>query len=268
MSEDKQQKTYRGRIAPTPSGYLHEGHASTFKVAWNRARERNGDVVYRNDDLDKLRCKSQFLQAAMQDLKSLTINWDEGPDCGGEYDPYNQSERADKYTAFLLKLANEGFVYPCEKSRKEIQAFGNKARVGNEYLFPQELRPVQKKYEKAEVDFNTNWRFRTQWNEKVSFVDGRKGKQSFEIGKDFADFLVWRKDGVASYELATVVDDHLMGITEIVRGEDLLISSARQCKLFDSLNWVRPDFYHCELLVDISGKKLSKSERNLPRLIL
>ncbi|MDG0963782.1 MAG: glutamate--tRNA ligase family protein [Opitutales bacterium] len=268
MSEDKQQKTYRGRIAPTPSGYLHEGHASTFKVAWNRARESNGDVVYRNDDLDKLRCKSEFLQAAMQDLKSLTINWDEGPDCGGKYGPYNQSERADKYTAFLLKLANEGFVYPCEKSRKEIQSFGNKSRVGNEYLFPQELRPVQKQYKKAEVNLNTNWRFRTQCNEKVSFVDGRKGKQSFEIGKDFADFLVWRKDGVASYELATVVDDHLMEITEIVRGEDLLISSARQCKLFDSLNWVRPDFYHCELLVDISGKKLSKSERNLPRLIL
>ena len=268
MSEDKQQKTYRGRIAPTPSGYLHEGHASTFKVAWNRARERDGDVVYRNDDLDKLRCKSQFLQAAMQDLKSLTINWDEGPDCGGEYGPYNQSERADKYTAFLLKLANEGFVYPCEKSRKEIQEFGNKARVGNEYLFPQELRPVQKQHKKDQVFLNVNWRFRTQWNEKVSFVDGRKGKQSFEIGKDFADFLVWRKDGVASYELATVVDDHLMGITEIVRGEDLLISSARQCLLFDSLSLSRIDLYHCELLHNEEGCKLSKSERNLPRLNL
>jgi len=268
MSEDKQQKTYRGRIAPTPSGYLHEGHASTFKVAWSRARERNGDIVYRNDDLDKLRCRSEFAQAAMQDLKSLTINWDEGPDCGGKYGPYNQSERADKYTATLLKLAKEGLIYPCEKSRKEIQSFGNKARVGNEYLFPQELCPDQKQYEKSEVDLNTNWRFRTQWKEKVSFVDGRKGKQCFEIGKDFADFLVWRKDGFASYELATVVDDYLMNITEIVRGEDLLISSARQCALFDALNWGRPDLYHCELLVDMNGKKLSKSERNLPRLIL
>jgi glutamyl-tRNA synthetase len=99
-------------------------------------------------------------------------------------------------------------------------------------------------------------------------VDGRKGKQCFEIGKDFADFLVWRKDGFASYELATVVDDYLMNITEIVRGEDLLVSSARQCLLFDTLNFVRPDFYHCDLLVDMNGKKLSKSERNLPRLIL
>ena len=267
MSEDKQQKTYRGRIAPTPSGYLHEGHASTFNVAWSRARERNGDIVYRNDDLDKMRCNSEFLQAAMQDLKSLTINWDEGPDCGGKYGPYNQSERAEKYVSILLKLANEGLVYPCVKSRKEIQAFGEKATVGNEYLFPQKLRPIQKQYEKAELNLNTNWRFRAQWSEKVSFVDGRKGKQCFDIGKDFADFLVWRRDGHASYELATVVDDHLMKITEIVRGEDLLISSARQSTLFDALDWGRPDFYHCKLLVDMNGKKLSKSERNLPRLI-
>jgi glutamyl-tRNA synthetase len=109
---------------------------------------------------------------------------------------------------------------------------------------------------------NTNWRFRTQWSEKVSFVDGRKGKQCFEIGKDFADFLVWRKDGFASYELATVVDDHLMEITEIVRGEDLLVSSARQCVLFAALNWAPPQFYHCELVLDQKGRKLSKSEKN------
>ena len=262
MSEDKQQKTYRGRIAPTPSGYLHEGHASTFKTAWRRARERDGCVIYRNDDLDKMRCSEEFSRAAMDDLEGLKINWDEGPDCGGKYGPYNQSERAEKYVSTLLKLANNGLVYPCAKSRKEIQSFEIKAKVGNEYLFPQELRPIQKHYEKAEVDLNTNWRFRTQWDEKVSFVDGRKGKQTFEVGKDFADFLVWRKDGFASYELATVVDDHLMEISEIVRGEDLLVSSARQCVLFAALNWAPPQFYHCELVLDQKGRKLSKSEKN------
>ena len=165
-------------------------------------------------------------------------------------------------------MANDGKIYPCKKSRKDIQAFGKKATVGNEYLFPQELCPIQKHYEKDELDLNTNWRFRTQWDEKVSFLDGRKGKQTFEVGKDFADFLVWRKDGFASYELATVVDDHLMEISEIVRGVDLLVSSARQCLLFNALNWEMPDIYHCELLIDMNGKKLSKSERNLPRLIL
>ena len=268
MSEDKEKKTYRGRIAPTPSGYLHEGHARTFKIAWTRARERKGSIIYRNDDLDKLRSKEEFLEAAMEDLKGLKIDWDEGPDCGGEFGPYNQSKRMEKYVSILLKLANKGLVYSCAKSRKEIQSFGMKAKDGNEYLFPEELRPLKKKYENHEVNLNTNWRFRTQWNQEIRFIDKRKGKQKFKIGKDFSDFLVWRKDGIASYELATVVDDHLMKITEIVRGEDLLISSARQCTLFDALNWGRPDFYHCELLVDMNGKKLSKSERNLPRLIL
>ena len=266
MSEDKEQKSYRGRIAPTPSGYLHEGHASTFKTAWRRARERDGCVIYRNDDLDKMRCSEEFSRAAMDDLQRLKINWDEGPDCGGKYGPYNQSERADKYVSTLLKLANNGLVYPCAKSRKEIQSFEIKAKVGNEYLFPQELRPSEKKFTNDQVFLNTNWRFRTQWSEKVSFVDGRKGEQTFEEGKDFSDFLVWRKDGFASYELATVIDDHLMEISEIVRGMDLLVSSARQCLLFDSLKWSRPDFYHCELLLTNEGNKMSKSERNLPRL--
>ena len=266
MSEDKEQKSYRGRIAPTPSGYLHEGHASTFKTAWRRARERDGYVIYRNDDLDKLRCSEEFSRAAMDDLQGLKINWDEGPDCGGKYGPYNQSERAEKYVSTLLKLANEGLVYPCAKSRKEIQAFEIKAKVGNEYLFPQELRPSGKKFTNDQVSLNTNWRFRTQWSEKVSFLDGRKGEQSFEIGKDFSDFLVWRKDGFASYELASVVDDNLMKITEIVRGEDLLTSSTRQCLLFDALGWSRPDFFHCGLVLGADGKKLSKSTRTLPRL--
>ena len=263
MSEDKQQKTYRGRIAPTPSGYLHEGHASTFKTAWRRARERDGYVIYRNDDLDKLRCSEEFSRAAMDDLQGLKINWDEGPDCGGKYGPYNQSERTEKYVSTLLKLANNGLVYPCAKSRKEIQSFEIKAK-GNEYLFPQELRPSGKKFTNDQVSLNTNWRFRTQWSEKVSFVDGRKGEQTFEVGKDFSDFLVWRKDGFPAYELATVVDDHLMEITEIVRGEDLLISSARQCLLFDYLHWSRPEFYHCELLLGEDGNKLSKT--NFSRL--
>jgi glutamyl-tRNA synthetase len=266
MSEDKEQKSYRGRIAPTPTGYLHEGHARTFQIAWGRARDRKGKIIFRNDDLDQTRSRKEFTSAAMEDLRAMGIDWDEGPDCGGEFGPYNQSERAEKYVSILLKLANNGLVYPCTKSRKEIQSFGMKAKDGNEYLFPQELRPRGKKFTNDQVSLLSNWRFRTQWSEKVSFWDGRKGEQTFEVGKDFSDFLVWRKDGIASYELATVVDDHLMEITEIIRGEDLLISSARQSLLFGLLKYQRPKFYHCELLLDEKGRKLSKSERNLSRL--
>jgi glutamyl-tRNA synthetase len=266
MSEYKAKKGYRGRIAPTPSGYLHQGHAQTFQIAWKRCRDRAGVLAFRNDDLDTFRCKNEFTTAAMKDLRNLKIDWDEGPDCGGIYGPYDQSRRSKHYKKVLRELAQQGLVYPCLKSRKEIQSYGIKDRKNEEYLFPQELRPAEQSFEIGGGSLYENWRFRTNWGTQIKFNDGLKGEQTFEIGKDFSDFLIWRKDGFASYELATVVDDYLMNITEIVRGEDLLVSSARQCVLFDVLKWPRPQFYHCELLLDQKGRKLSKSERNSPRL--
>jgi len=135
-----------------------------------------------------------------------------------------------------------------------------------EYLYPEHFRPASTASFAKSFPRNWNWRFRTQWGEQVKFIDIKKAEQSFLVGKDLSDFLVWRKDGVAAYELATVVDDYHMQINEVVRGEDLLVSSARQCLLFDALGWERPSFYHCELLLDEEGKKLSKSCRTLPRL--
>ena len=266
MSEDKEQKTYRGRIAPTPSGYLHEGHARTFQIAWGRARDRKGKIIFRNDDLDQSRCRKEFTFSAMEDLRAMGINWDEGPDCGGTYGPYNQSERNTSYINILVKLAEQGFVYPCNRTRKEIQNQGVKNRLNIEYLFPQKFQPEQKIFLRNEVGLNTNWRFRTNQGERVKFTDAQNGEQSFRVGQDFSDFLVWRKDGIPAYEFATVVDDHLMGITEIVRGEDLLVSSARQCLLFDIFKYTRPKYFHCSLSVGKDGTKLSKSSRLIPRL--
>ena len=266
MSEDKEKKVYRGRIAPTPSGYLHEGHAKTFKIAWTRARMEGGTIVYRNDDLDRSRCKKIYLKSAMEDLRKLKIDWDEGPDIGGEFGPYNQSERGKLYREAILKLAKQGFIYPCMKSRKEIQNFGLKSKSGEEYLFPEKFRGGNREYEENEICWNVSWRFRTDWGKTVNFYDQRLGNQIFETGIHFSDFLVWRKDGTASYELATVIDDIHMSITEIVRGEDLLISSARQNLLFDAFGSKRPSFYHCKLMLDSEGNKLSKSTRTLPSL--
>jgi len=266
MSEDKEQKPYRGRIAPTPSGYLHEGHARTFQIAWGRARDRKGKIIFRNDDLDQSRSRKEFTFAAMEDLRAMGINWDEGPDCGGTCGPYNQSERNTSYINILVKLAEQGFVYPCNRTRKEIQNQGVKNRLKLEYLFPQKFQPEQKIFLRNEVGLNTNWRFRTKQGARVKFTDAQNGEQSFRVGQDFSDFLVWRKDGYAAYELATVVDDYHMEITEVVRGDDLLISSARQCLLFDALGWERPSFYHCKLLIGLDGQKLSKSSRSIPRL--
>jgi len=266
MSEEKEKKRYRGRLAPTPSGYLHEGHARTFRVAWERAVSHSGVLVYRNDDLDPLRCREEFVQAGMDDLRACGLTWTEGPDCGGSYGPYDQSKRGPSYVSILRDLVELDLVYPCLKSRKEIRAKGLRSKTGDEFLFPEEFRPDNKHPIPSDFPGEVNWRFRVEWNKTISFFDQAKGMQQFVTGQDFSDFLVWRKGGVASYELATVADDYAMDITEIVRGEDLLLSSARQCLLFDGLGWPRPDFYHCEVLLDDEGRKLSKSERNLPRL--
>jgi len=266
MSEENPKQSYRGRLAPTPSGYLHQGHVCTFRTAWNRAREQNGTVIFRMDDLDPARCSKEYASSCLEDMRGMGLDWDEGPDIGGSYGPYEQSKRGSFYFDVLRELFELDLIYPCEKSRKEIQAFGLLNAVGSEYLFPKSFRPGSISFSKVDFPGETNWRFRTNWGERIEFIDIKKAAQSFLMGSDLSDFLVWRKDGVASYELATVVDDYVMKITEVVRGEDLLLSSARQCLLFDALGWVRPTFYHCELLLDSDGNKLSKSTQLSPRV--
>ena len=266
MGEEKAQTEYRGRLAPTPSGFLHTGHIRTFSTAWERARENSGQLVFRMDDLDPSRCATEFGNACLEDTKGMGLDWDEGPDVGGAFGPYEQSKRSDLYAKTLKILYLKGFIYPCNKTRKDIHAAGFLASSGNEYLFPENFRTKVTSNTIDNFPGKTNWRFQTHWGEEVKFMDIKKAEQSFLVGDDLSDFLVWRKDGVASYEMATVVDDYLMKITEVVRGEDLLVSSARQCLLFDALGWVRPSFYHCDLMFGEDGKKLSKSTRSLPRL--
>ena len=266
MSEENPKQSYRGRLAPTPSGYLHEGHVSTFRTAWNRAREQSGTVIFRMDDLDPARCTKEYANACLEDMRGMGLDWDEGPDVKGSYGPYEQSKRSDFYKEMLKKLFELGCIYPCTKTRKEIRFAGLLDSFGLEFLYPETFRPLEADGSVQDFRFDINWRFRTNWSGRVSFTDIKKAEQSFLVGSDLSDFLVWRKEGVASYELATVVDDYLMKITEVVRGEDLLLSSARQCLLFDALGWNRPAFYHCDLLLGKDGKKLSKSSRSLPPL--
>jgi len=266
MSEDKAKPPYRGRLAPTPSGFLHEGHVRTFRTALQRSRSYKGKLVFRMDDLDPARCTTQYAQACIEDIRGMGLDWDEGPDVGGPFAPYNQSKRGDLYLSALKALYERDLIYPCKKSRKEIRSAGLLDSSGMEFLYPEHFRPSSTASFAKAFPGNWNWRFRTPWGEQVKFIDTKKAEQSFLVGKDLSDFLVWRKDGVAAYELATVVDDYHMQINEVVRGEDLLVSSARQCLLFDALGWERPSFYHCELLLDEEGKKLSKSCRALPRL--
>ena len=252
-----QTSLYRGRIAPSPTGYLHVGHAKTFWTAQERAREAGGVLVLRNEDMDRARCKPEFVDAMVLDLRWFGFEWQEGPDVGGPFAPYNQSERYSFYRATLAKLQRDGFIYRCVCSRKDLQAAARAphAEDDEEPVYPGTCRDF-----KPEQIGNRKfcWRFRVPDGETVSFDDGKLGPQRFVAGKDFGDFVVWRADDVPAYQLACVTDDAAMEITEVVRGADLLVSTARQLLLYRALGLAVPTFYHCPLVTDSSGVRLAK----------
>lgn len=247
--------TYRGRIAPSPTGYLHLGHAKTFWTAFERCQDANGFLIYRDEDIDFHRCKENFSQAAIEDLKHLGIKWDEGP--------IKQSERSAIYIEALEKLVSLGLAYPCESSRKDIKEHPDTAlSPEGEPIFPKSLRPHHSSVS-FPLNLKTNWRFKVPDHRCVSFTDGRQGINSYTCNSDFGDFLLWRKEGMPSYELAVVVDDIEMHITEVVRGADLLVSTARQLLIYEALQASPPEFYHEDLVTDESGERLAKRKDSL-----
>ena len=248
---------YRGRLAPSPTGYLHLGHARTFWIAQQRARANGGVLVLRNEDLDAVRFKLEFVDAMIEDLKWFGFEWQEGPDCGGPLGPYNQSERAEFYRKSLEKLREGGFIYPCTCSRKDIQSAARAPHAADdkEPIYPGTCRT----YRKSQIPSRKFvWRFLVPDGEVIEFTDGHFGPQRFVAGKDFGDFVVWRNDDVPAYQLACVVDDAAMRITEVVRGADLLLSTARQLLLYRALGHEPPRFYHCPLMLDEAGVRLAK----------
>jgi glutamyl-queuosine tRNA(Asp) synthetase len=248
---------YRGRLAPSPTGHLHVGHARTFWTAQQRARERGGVLVLRNEDLDRARCKPEFVASMLEDLRWFGFEWQEGPDVGGPFSPYNQSERFHLYRAALDRLRAGKFIYPCTCSRKDLQAAARAPHADDdeEPIYPGTCRVNSQSLTTAH---KYCWRFRVPDGEVISFTDGNLGPQSFTAGKDFGDFVVWRNDDVPAYQLACVVDDAAMRITEVVRGADLLVSTARQLLLYRALRLDPPQFYHCPLMTDEAGVRLAK----------
>jgi glutamyl-tRNA synthetase len=248
---------YRGRLAPSPTGFLHVGHARTFWVAQERARAQGGALILRNEDLDSTRYKMEFVDAMIEDLRWFGFAWSEGPDIGGPFAPYNQSGRMDGYRTALNKLRAGDFVYPCTCSRKDIQA-ATRAPHANDDGEPIYPGTCRQKRQSEIGDQKFSWRFRVPDGETISFVDGNFGEQRFLAGRDFGDFIVWRGDDVPAYQLACVTDDAAMRITEVVRGADLLVSTARQILLYRALGLAPPDFFHCALMLDESGQRLAK----------
>jgi len=272
---------YRGRLAPSPTGFLHLGHARTFWVAQQRAKEYGGTLILRNDDLDRARCKPEFVAAMIEDLRWFGLEWQEGPDPPGRaaLGPYTQSERLELHRAALEKLRAGGFIYPCTCSRKDIQRAASAPNAEDEEpIYPGTCRPkgrsgagvppvrvnLDQKLESDGRDARAtkfSWRFRVPDGEAISFTDRHCGPQTFVAGNDFGDFVVWSSRDAnegPSYQLACVVDDAAMRITEVVRGADLLVSTARQLLLYRALQLTPPGFFHCPLVLDETGQRLAK----------
>ena len=264
---------YRGRIAPSPTGYLHLGHARTFWTAQERALAQKGCLVLRNEDLYPVHCQAHFVTAMIEDLKWLGLAWQEGPDCGGPFGPYAQRQRHALYLAAFETLRAGGWVYPCVCSRQDVRrALRAPHARDDEPIYPGTCRPtaaladgppqnsraVTDGFANPRPNKPINWRFKVTPGEIVSFVDAHYGPQQFTGGQDFGNFVVWRYDQWPAYQLAVVVDDALMRITEVVRGADLLLSTARQILLYRALNYPPPQFCHCPLMVDATGQRLAK----------
>jgi glutamyl-tRNA synthetase len=244
----------------------------------------------RMEDLDRERSRAEYARAALEDLRWLGMDWDEGPDVGGALGPYAQSARGDVYLTAWKRLREGGFVYPCRCSRKDLAAALSAPHEGldpgsnrghdpdDEPLYPGICRPSRTGENVFEIsgemdESALNWRFRVTDGETVEFEDENLGRLRFVAGADFGDFLVWRRDGtprppqtgprprgggVPSYQLACVADDAAMRVTEVVRGADLLKSTARQILLNRALGLADPKWFHCALSVDEQGRRLAK----------
>jgi glutamyl-tRNA synthetase len=239
-------------------------------MAYMRAREAGGVLVLRNEDLDPQRSKVEFANAMVEDLDWLGIHWQEGPDVGGTFGPYSQSARREHYLTVWKKLLAGGFLYPCTCSRRELSGIAQAPHEGSPKelrlegdegpLYPGTCRPKAGSTEliRLESPAGVNWRFRVPEGEVVAFDDRHFGPQRFVAGEDFGDFPVWRRDDVPAYQLAVVVDDDAMRITEVVRGADLLLSTARQILLYKAVGRKEPRWYHCPLMLDDRGERLAK----------
>jgi glutamyl-tRNA synthetase len=233
-------------------------------AAAQRASEHGGTLILRNEDLDPQRSRSEYVSAMIEDLQWVGMRWAEGPDCGGPHSPYSQSERRSFYLDAWRRLRDQGAIYPCICSRKDLSQAAsaphetdNDSDNDDEPIYPGRCR-TRDDASAFEAPAGVNWRFRVPDGEVISFCDLNLGARRYKAGHDFGDFLIWRRDDVPAYQLACVVDDFDMRITEVVRGADLLKSTARQLLLIWALGYVVPDYFHCELVLDASSVRLAK----------
>ena len=249
-----------GRFAPSPSGRIHLGNILCCLLAWLSARQQGGKILLRIEDLDTARCPRRYADQMAEDLKWLGLTWDEGPGAGGPDGPYYQSERTALYQAALERLEARGLVYPCFCTRAELHAASAPHREDGQAVYPGTCRSLTP--EEAAERRRTRapaLRLRVP-DETWGFTDGHLGPYRENLARDCGDFLLRRSDGLFAYQLAVVVDDAAMGVTEVVRGADLLPSTPRQLYLYHLLDLAPPRFRHVPLLLAPDGRRLSKRD--------
>lgn len=246
--------SFRGRFAPSPTGRMHLGNIRSALLGWLQARAAGGQFLLRIEDLDRQRCRPQFIEDLYRDLEWLGLTWDEPP--------LIQSERDAIYRDALASLEREGLVYPCFCTRAEIARAASAphglSEEGPRYPGTCARLTAVEIVERARTRVPA-WRFRAQPGE-VRFVDGLMGPSTQDVQAVVGDFVVRRNDGVASYQLAVVVDDAASGITHVLRGDDLLTSTPRQLQLYAALGKRAPEFAHVPLVLGEDGKRLAKRE--------
>jgi glutamyl-tRNA synthetase len=252
----------RGRFAPSPTGALHLGNARTFLLTWLSIKSQGGEIVLRIEDLDHPKVKPDTIEEAVNDLKWLGLTWDEGFSTNIQpYSPYIQNQRTEVYKKALNKLVEKKLIYPCVCSRKEIEESQSAPHAGESPKYFGECKGKFKTWKEASANLPENrmpiWRFKSS-NKNICFDDGFMGKQTFNNSQLFGDFSIARHQYGAGYMLAVVVDDALMNITEVVRGNDLLDSTPRQLEIYNALNLNPPKFIHVPLVVAPDGRRLAK----------
>ena len=252
--------TVRGRFAPSPSGRIHLGNILCCLLAWLSARQRGGRVILRVEDLDTARCPRRYADQMEADLRWLGLDWDEGPGAGGADGPYYQSRRTALYQAALERLTDLGLVYPCFCTRAELHAASAPHREDGQVVYAGTCRRLTaaEAAERARLR-SPALRLRVP-EEEIAFTDGHMGVYRENLARDCGALLLRRSDGMFAYQLAVVVDDAAMGITEVVRGADLLSSTPRQLLLYRLLGLPAPSFIHFPLLLAPDGRRLSKRD--------
>jgi glutamyl-tRNA synthetase len=253
----------RGRYAPSPTGEIHLGNASSALLAWLSARAAGSSFVMRMEDIDRARVRAGLAEQILADLRWLGLDWDEGPDCGGPHRPYDQSARMADHERAFERLRDDGRLYPCFCSRRDIAAAASAPQnPGDELRYPGTCRDLDPETARQRVDQGDRhaWRFRVCTDSPITFTDRVRGKiEQTPPG----DFVIRRTDAVYAYQLVVVEDDHRMQIAEVVRGNDLLTSTARQLLLLESLGYPPPAYAHVPLLVDSEGVRLSKRQQGI-----